>query len=115
VKRHAWKHERWDYEPDMSRSPKRFARPRSRQWREAQWPSPESATKAGAIAAMKRLWSSAPQRIFEKPEWARVALKFGWMTRNQFLTVPSYDTGRVTPSIDEVLYRKMPLLGVVPK
>lgn len=115
MKRHAWKYERWDAGGPSARSPKRFARPRSRAAREALYPAPARLTTESAYKTIKRIWSDKPQRIMDRPEWAKVSLKFGWLTTRGFAAVPEFWTGRMTPSISEALYRESPLLGLLKK
>jgi hypothetical protein len=95
--------------------PKQWARPRSRAAREAMFPAPEPVTAESAYKIIRRLWSDKPQRIMDRPEWAKVALKFGWLTPRGFAAVPEFWTGRMTPSISEALYRESPLIGMIKK
>lgn len=114
MKRHAWKYERWDYEPDTSRSPKRWTRPRSRAWREAQSAPIPKATLESTTKILKRYWNDRPGPIWGKPEWAKVAQKFGWMTRNEFWAVPEIQVGWFK-GIDALLYEASPLFGMLKK
>ena len=113
----------------MSRwQPKKWARPRSkkarddrdfRTWMLANGMDPDSP----ALASTMILKAYYPQQkvmslvfgngtgaypILDKPEWAKTAQKFGWISQWRFLEIKEVNTGRVRKAVPHPLFALLP-------
>jgi len=103
-------------------SPKKWTRPRSRAWREAHDPAVDpSLFQKESIKILKRLYAlgpTPPTPIMDRPQWAKTAVKFGWLTRGAYLAVKEIPTGRMHPArpgFTEAMFGKSPVLGLIAK
>jgi hypothetical protein len=90
------------------RSPKRWSRPRSRRWREEHGPD------VSLTDILKETYPQAGGIEYRRPEWARTARKFGWMTIGEFYALKPEPTGRTHPGL-EMLYGESPFLRMLKK
>lgn len=50
-----------------------------------------------------------------RPAWAKVALKFGWITCGQFYAIERFDTGKRHPDIGVFMYEESPMFRLLKK
>ena len=82
------------------RSPKRWARPRSRRWRQ------ENAPPFTHVDIIKDVWSNG----WERPDWAKTARKFGWITLGDYYAIRP--TKKV-PGLSDLLYQQSPFFQML--
>jgi hypothetical protein len=94
----------------MSRwSPKQWTRPRSRAWRDARSPHVD------LYEMIREMWPAGGGAL-ERPAWAKLARKHGWMTRGDYYALPEDEWVPSTePGIYEQLYRPSPFFQMLRK
>lgn len=83
--------------------PKRFAPPRSRRAREA------AAPPYGVTDILKDTWSDGG---WERPAWAKLSLKQGWITAGDYYAIEPDTKGQ---SIRDFLYEDSAFFGLLKK